>query len=105
MRTFPVSADGRWRKQEAKGLYALVATTHEVCIAQIRYRARFTNVSPLTQRMAVSGSVRFRVLKINKDDPMKADDSTKIGGIYALFPGGLGHHLGLDVHDMATIDS
>ena len=49
------------------------------------------------------GLIALGVLKI-KDTREAVSEFIANGGIYAFFPHGLGHHLGLDVHDVGPID-
>lgn len=92
-RTWPV--DGRFAP-EARDVYDVVLAAERAAIAAVRPGARYRDVHLLAARVLADGLVQLRLLRGDPDE-LVAD------GAHALFfPHGVGHLLGLDVHDMET---
>lgn len=87
---------GQWPSQEAKEIYALVERMQEQCIQEVRPGKMFVEIGRLAQRIAVEGLLALGILK--NGTVQEILDAYTIGG---FFPHGLGHHLGLDVHDVS----
>jgi Xaa-Pro aminopeptidase len=93
-RTLPVN--GRFSTQQAE-VYQTVLRTQMEAIALIRPGISFRDVHLHACRIAVEG---LRAMGLMKGDPADA----VAAGAHALFlPHGLGHMLGLDVHDMEDL--
>lgn len=92
-RTIPVG--GRFSPRQ-EGIYNLVLEAQLACIAAIAPGVAYRDLHRLTALHMVRG---LCALGLFRDDPEAVVDS----GAYALcFPHGLGHQLGLDVHDMES---
>ncbi|MCS6798416.1 MAG: Xaa-Pro aminopeptidase [Myxococcota bacterium] len=93
-RTWPVG--GRFSPTQ-RDFYALVLAANEAAIAAVRPGVRFRDVHLVASRVLAAGLVELGVLRGDPDE-LVAD------GVHALlFPHGVGHLLGLDVHDMEDL--
>ncbi len=99
-RTFPLSADG-WPSKEAADLYALVEEMQEDCIKMLGPGVRYRNVYVRAQYIAAKGLIRLGLINI-PDTPENIDWLVGTSAIFPFFPHGLGHHMGLDVHDVSS---
>jgi Xaa-Pro dipeptidase len=96
-RTFPLTANG-WPSKETAEIYALVEEMQERCIAMLGPGVRYLDAFFLADRIATAGLMRLGILK--GEDVEEVLESQVIR---AMFLHGLGHHLGLDVHDVRSI--
>jgi len=93
-RTFPVS--GRF-SPEQRQVYEIVLKAQETAIQAMRPGIRFLDVHLQAARVIASGLGEMNLMK---GDPAEAVQA----GAHALFfPHGLGHQMGLDVHDMENL--
>ncbi|PZV09200.1 MAG: Xaa-Pro aminopeptidase [Leptolyngbya sp.] len=93
-RTWPVS--GQFTAPQ-RDLYDLVLAAHDACIAAARPGTEYRNLHLLACRTLAAGLVDLGVLKGDPDTLVERD-------VHALFfPHGVGHLLGLDVHDMEDL--
>jgi Xaa-Pro aminopeptidase len=93
-RTWPVS--GRFSSAQ-RDLYDLVLAAHDACIAAMRPGVEYRDLHLLACRILAAGLVDLEVLRGHPDDLVERD-------VHALFfPHGVGHLLGLDVHDMEDL--
>ncbi|MBW4484355.1 MAG: aminopeptidase P family protein [Tildeniella torsiva UHER 1998/13D] len=93
-RTWPVS--GRFTSAQ-RDLYDLVLAAHDACIAAARPGVEYRDLHLLACRTLAAGLVDLGVLKGNPETLVERD-------VHALFfPHGVGHLLGLDVHDMEDL--
>ena len=93
-RTWPVS--GKFTSSQ-RALYELVLEVQEACIAKVRPGTRYRDVHLTAARTLAEGLVRLGILRGEPDGLVER-------GIHALFlPHGIGHLLGLDVHDMEDL--
>ena len=91
-RTYPIP--GSRLTKEADATYGLVQHMQEECIRRCVAGADFLELHRLAHRLAVKGLVRMGILRGDEDEILQAGTSR------AFFPHGLGHMLGLDVHDV-----
>jgi Xaa-Pro aminopeptidase len=90
-RTIPV--DGTFNQQQRE-IYAIVLTAQEKAIEAVAPGVEYRDVHSMACRQLASG---LKLLGLIKGDV----DSAVSAGAHALFmPAGLGHMMGLDVHDM-----
>ena len=93
-RTWPVS--GKFSKTQ-KDIYELVLKAHDDCIAKLGPGVEYQDIHLLAANVITEGLVDLGILKGNPQDLVDLD-------AHALFfPHGVGHLLGLDVHDMEDL--
>ena len=93
-RTWPVS--GKFSPTQ-KDIYNLVLAAHDTCIAKMRPGVEYRDIHLLAATIIAEGLVDLGILRGNPDDLVARD-------AHALFfPHGIGHLLGLDVHDMEDL--
>lgn len=93
-RTFPVS--GKFTKKQ-KGIYEIVLKSQLTAIKAIKPGVKYLDIHLLTAKIIAEGLKKLRLMKGDIGSAVKA-------GAHALFfPHGLGHMMGLDVHDMEDL--
>ena len=93
-RTFPSS--GKFTQQQ-KEIYQIVADANNLAIDMARPDITYKEVHLAACRVVAQGLNNLGILKGNVDEAVAA-------GAHALFmPHGLGHNMGLDVHDMEDL--
>ena len=93
-RTWPVS--GKFSPAQ-RDVYEVVLAAHDDAIAQARPGVEYKDLHLLASKTLAAGLVDLGILKGHPDDLVERD-------IHALFfPHGVGHLLGLDVHDMEDL--
>lgn len=90
-RTWPVS--GRFSASQ-RDLYDVVLAAHDDCIAAVRPGVEYRDIHLLACKTIAQGLIDLGILRGQAEDLVEQD-------AHALFfPHGIGHLLGLDVHDM-----
>jgi Xaa-Pro aminopeptidase len=93
-RTFPVG--GRF-KPEQKEIYEIVLNAQETCIQAIKPGVQYRDIHIQAATIIAEGLKDLGLMKGDMNEAVKS-------GAHALFfPHGLGHLIGLDVHDMEDL--
>ncbi len=93
-RTFPTS--GKFSSTQ-RDIYDIVLAAHDACIAAMRPGIEYGDIHLLGCQVIAEGLVNLGILRGNPEELVEKD-------IHALFfPHGIGHLLGLDVHDMEDL--
>jgi Xaa-Pro aminopeptidase len=93
-RTWAVS--GKFSSTQ-RDIYDVVLAAHDACIAKIRPGVEYEDIHLLACSVIAEGLVNLGIFKGNPEDLVEMD-------AHALFfPHGIGHLLGLDVHDMEDL--
>ena len=93
-RVWPVS--GRFSPTQ-RAVYDVVLAAQKACVAAVRPGARYRDIHEMAKRVIVEG---LRDLGIFRGD---VGGLLERGAAAIFFPHGLGHLLGLDVHDMEDL--
>ena len=92
--TIPVDKKFTSRQRD---IYDLQVASHEAAVAMLKPGVNFVDVYEESCRVVCAG---FKDLGFMKGDPM---DAVKAGAHALFYPTGLGHLMGLDVHDMESL--
>ncbi|NEO27625.1 MAG: aminopeptidase P family protein [Kamptonema sp. SIO4C4] len=93
-RTFPVS--GQFSPTQ-RAIYDLVLQAHDTCIAQLRPGVEYEDIHFAAAQVLAEGLVDLGILRGQPTELVEND-------VHALFfPHGVGHLLGLDVHDLEDL--
>jgi Xaa-Pro aminopeptidase len=93
-RTWPVA--GQWSPSQRE-IYNTVLAAHDACIAAIQPGVEYQEIHLIAARVIAEGLADLGILKGNPVELVER-------GAHALFfPHGVGHLLGLDVHDMEDL--
>jgi Xaa-Pro aminopeptidase len=90
-RTWPVSGQFSSTQQ---AVYDVVLAAHDACIAQVRPGVEYREIHLLAAQAIAAGLVDLGILR------GRAEDLVEMDAHALFFPHGVGHLLGLDVHDM-----
>jgi Xaa-Pro aminopeptidase len=93
-RTIPIGGKFSQRQKE---IYSIVLNTQEQAIKAVKPGVAFKDVHLLACKALVSGLKELGLMKADSDEAVEAGAHT------LFFPCGLGHMLGLDVHDMEAL--
>ncbi|KAB5558020.1 putative Xaa-Pro aminopeptidase [Coniochaeta sp. 2T2.1] len=89
-RTLPV---GGKLTAEGRAVYGIVERMQERCIGMVRPGVPYWHLQLEAVLVAIDGLLELGILRGKRGDVFAA------GTVAAFFPHGLGHHVGLDVHD------
>ncbi|MBK1990540.1 aminopeptidase P family protein [Sphaerospermopsis aphanizomenoides BCCUSP55] len=93
-RTWPVS--GKFSSTQ-RDIYDIVLAAHDACIEKIAPGVEYGDIHLVAATVIAEGLVDLGILRGKPEDLVKMD-------LHALFfPHGIGHLLGLDVHDMEDL--
>ncbi len=89
--TRTVPADGKFSAEE-KAIYQLVYDAQEAAFKTLKNGSRFADASNAARETIAEGLLKLGILKDKKE-------------VWKYFPHGLGHHIGLDVHDRGAMET
>lgn len=92
-RTFPLT--GEWPSQYVRDIYKLVERMQEETIRRMGKGVRYRSLHDLAHDIAIEGLLSLGVLKGSFNE-VRDSGVSKV-----FFPHGLGHHVGLEVHDVS----
>ncbi|ARV60827.1 Xaa-Pro aminopeptidase [Nostocales cyanobacterium HT-58-2] len=93
-RTWPVT--GKFSSTQ-RDIYDVVLAAHDACIAKIHPGVEYQDLHLLACTVIAEGLVDLGIFQGNPEDLVEMDAHT------LFFPHGIGHLLGLDVHDMEDL--
>jgi Xaa-Pro dipeptidase len=96
-RTFPLAES--WPTAEAENIYKLVERMQESCIERLAPGVRYLDLHILAHQIAIDGLLKLGILHNGTKEEIYAAGTSK-----AFFPHGLGHHVGLEVHDVGQAE-
>lgn len=97
-RTLPINPKnpGQWPSEEAKNIYKLVEKIQESCIQQMLPGKQFIEIFWFAHQLVIEGLLELGVLVGDQVGTIFAAGTSR-----AFLPHGLGHHVGLEVHDVS----
>lgn len=93
-RTIPLGTD--WPSEYAKNIYRLVETMQETCISLTQKGTTMKSLQDAAHIIAIRGLQYLGVLKDGDRNEIFHSGASAV-----FFPHGLGHHVGLEVHDVS----
>ncbi len=93
-RTWPVS--GKFSSTQ-RAIYEVVLAAHDACIAKIHPGVEYKDIHLLGATTLTQGLVDLGIMKGDAEELVELDAHA------AFFPHGIGHAIGLDVHDMEDL--
>jgi Xaa-Pro aminopeptidase len=89
--TRTVPADGKYSAEE-RAIYQLVYDAQEAAFKTLKNGSKFADANSVARETIAEGLVKLGILKDKKD-------------VWTFYPHGLGHHIGLDVHDRGAMET
>ncbi|KAJ4337262.1 hypothetical protein N0V87_004762 [Didymella glomerata] len=96
-RTFPLAES--WPSKEAENIYNLVERMQESCIQRLAPGVRYLDLHILAHQIAIDGLLKLGILHNGTREEIYVAGTSR-----AFFPHGLGHHIGLEVHDVGQAE-
>lgn len=96
-RTLPLGSGGKFSPR-AQAIYDVVLRMQTECVARVRPGVTFRDLQLHATMVAVEGLLALGIFRRQ----FSADEIFRAGTGAAFFPHGLGHHVGLDVHDVLS---
>ncbi|RYP43773.1 hypothetical protein DL768_009698 [Monosporascus sp. mg162] len=96
-RTLPLGPGGKFSPR-AQAIYDVVLRMQTECVARVRPGVAFRDLQLHATMVAVEGLLALGIFRRQ----FSADEIFRAGTGAAFFPHGLGHHVGLDVHDVLS---
>ncbi|KAH6644474.1 peptidase M24, structural domain-containing protein [Boeremia exigua] len=96
-RTFPLTES--WPSKESENIYKLVERMQESCIERLAPGVRYLDLHILAHQIAIDGLLKLGILHNGTREEIYAAGTSR-----AFFPHGLGHHVGLEVHDVGQAE-
>ena len=95
-RTMPLNRKkpGYWPSSEAEAIYIAVERVQEACIKMLRPGVHFIDINWHAIHMTIDALLELGLLEGDHSEIFHK------GTVGAFFPHGLGHHVGLEVHDI-----
>ncbi|KAF1809504.1 hypothetical protein P152DRAFT_476406 [Eremomyces bilateralis CBS 781.70] len=93
-RTFPIS--GHWPSQEAEEIYYLVNNILRVCVGILKPGVNYRGVNFLAHQILVRCFLKLGIFHNGS-----VEEILQAGTSLVFLPHGLGHHMGLEVHDVS----
>jgi Xaa-Pro dipeptidase len=86
---------------EARAIYELVHTMQATAFGMLKPGVHWDQVHLATHRVLVSGLLKLGILR--SGDGATEEEILNSGVTAAFYPHGLGHSLGMDVHDVPSV--